>query len=54
MNRLRIQHSRRAPFIGPRRLIQDRHIFAFAAIMTAAFAVAYLITWLCIELKKLF
>jgi hypothetical protein len=53
MKHIHIQHSRRQPFIGPRPLIKDKHIVAFVAIMVAAFAVAYILTWLACELKNL-
>ena len=53
MNQLHITNARRQPFIGPRPLIKDRHIFAFMAVLPAAFAVAWLICWVCMELKNL-
>lgn len=53
MKHIHIQNARRAPFIGPRPLIKDKHVFAFLAIMAAAFAAAWLLTWLGCELKNL-
>lgn len=52
-NQLHIQHSHRQPFIGPRPLIKDKHIYLFTAVMIAAPAVCWLVAWLCFELKNL-
>lgn len=49
----RITNARRQPFIGPKPLIRDKHIVAFIAIMAAAFAAAWLLTWIACELKNL-